>query len=189
MPALPPTPDVFHAAAKRIVSDVLFKVPALGRSGLPGNELVDTLGDVLEELFVRVLTDGLADVVGVPEVDRVTGRPLAVWDVIADLRVRLERVEKIGNEHADRLDAVVEDQRYALDRLGKLGPDAGDPLACSVTDLEDFVAGSAGAHALIFDALADTYTLSHANVTAAGIVGALEDAGADLAGVVYRKDA
>lgn len=188
MPALPPTPDVFHAAAARVFDLLVWgltpylptheRVQAMARTHR--DAIIGDLGDVLEELFVRVLTEGLGDVVGTPAVDRVTGKPVAVWDAIRDLRTRLERVERIGDEHAERLDVVVEDQRAARDP--KYAP----------ARLEDFTAGTEGAHALIFDVLAERYVadLAASDAAARAVVAALEEVGADLAGVVYptRKD-
>lgn len=105
MPALDPhAPDVFHDAAGRIA--------ALAFSGpdepADVRAIADELGDVLEELSVRVISIALDGAVGDAPVDRVTLRPVKVWPVIADARTRLERLERHDEASATEIDALGE---------------------------------------------------------------------------------
>lgn len=78
--------------------------------------ILDAAGEVDSPLRRENLADALEVLLGEPEVDKVIGIPLALWDVLRDLRTRLERVERASDEIAD-------------DTIEELTPDAfGRPL-------------------------------------------------------------
>lgn len=113
MPALPPnTPDVWRASASRLLDALEDSVTGKDRRAA----IIGDLADVLEELFVRALVDGLAEVIGEPPIDPVTRKPLAVWPVVRDLRTRVERAEDRADNAHGRIDHATDGLRARVEQ-------------------------------------------------------------------------